>query len=170
MCRRCKQIFFSKENIQMASKNLKKCSTPQIIREMQVKTTVSHHLTTVRMAIIKKSTNRASLVVQWLRIHLEMQGTPVQFLAWSFPASGSFPKSQLFVSGGQSIGTSTSASVLQWVFSVDLLYNWLVWSPCCPRDSQESFPAPQFESINSSVLSLLYGPAFTSCIRLLEKP
>ena len=112
MCRRCKQIFFSKENIQMASKNLKKCSTPQIIREMQVKTTVSHHLTTVRMAIIKKSTNRASLVVQWLRIHLEMQGTPVQFLTWSFPASGSFPKSQLFVSGGQSIGTSTSASVL----------------------------------------------------------
>ena len=32
----------------------------------------------------------------------------------------------------------------------------LVGSPCCPRDSQEYFPAPQFESINSSVLSLLY--------------
>ena len=40
--------------------------------------------------------------------------------------------------------------------------DWLVWSPCCPRDSQESFPAPQFESINSSVLSLLYGSALTS--------
>ena len=34
-------------------------------------------------------------------------------------------------------------------------------SPCCPRDSQESSPAPQFESINSSVLSLLYGPTLT---------
>ena len=65
----------------MVNKNLKKCSTPLIIREMQVKTIVSHHLTTVRMAIIKKSTKRASPVVQWLRIHLEMQGTPVQSLA-----------------------------------------------------------------------------------------
>ena len=38
----------------------------------------------------------------------------------------------------------------------------LVWSPCCPKDSQESFPAPQFENINSSALSLLYGPTLTS--------
>ena len=33
---------------------------------------------------------------------------------------------------------------------------------CSPRDSQESSSAPQFESINSSALSLLYGPALTS--------
>jgi len=45
----------------------------------------------------------------------------------------------------------------QWVIRVDFLYNWLVWSSCCPRDSQESSPALQFESINSLVLSLLYG-------------
>ena len=32
------------------------------------------------------------------------------------------------------------------------------WSPCCPRDSQDSSPAPQFESINSSALSLFYVP------------
>ena len=38
----------------------------------------------------------------------------------------------------------------------------LIWSPCCPRDSQESSPTPQFESISSSVLSLLYSPALTS--------
>ena len=37
-----------------------------------------------------------------------------------------------------------------------------VWSPCSPRNSQESSPAPQFKSINSSALSLLYGPALTS--------
>ena len=36
------------------------------------------------------------------------------------------------------------------------------WSPCCPRDSQESSPAPQWESINSLVLSFLYGPTLTS--------
>ena len=38
----------------------------------------------------------------------------------------------------------------------------LVGPPCCPRDSPESSPAPQFESIHSSALSLLYGPALTS--------
>ena len=37
-----------------------------------------------------------------------------------------------------------------------------VWSPCCPRDSPESSPAPQFERIRSSVLSLLYGLNLTS--------
>ena len=37
-----------------------------------------------------------------------------------------------------------------------------VLSPCCPMESQESSPAPQFESINSSVLSLLYGPTLAS--------
>ena len=36
------------------------------------------------------------------------------------------------------------------------------WSPCCPRDSQESFPAPQSEGINSSALSLFYCLAVTS--------
>ena len=50
----------------------------------------------------------------------------------------------------------------QWIFRVDFLWDWLVWSLCCPRDSQESSPAPQFKSINSSVLSLLYGPTLTS--------
>ena len=50
----------------------------------------------------------------------------------------------------------------QWIFKVDFLYSWLIWSPCSPRDSQESSPAPQFENINSSSLSLLYGPTLTS--------
>ena len=40
----------------------------------------------------------------------------------------------------------------------DLLHNGLVGFPCSPRDSQESFPTPQFKSINSSALSLLHSP------------
>ena len=51
---------------------------------------------------------------------------------------------------------------LQWVFRVDFLSDWLAWTSCSSRDSQEFSPAPQFESIISLVLSLLYGPALTS--------
>ena len=78
----------------------------------------------------------------------------------SFPAPGSFPMSLLLASGGQSIGVS--ASVLPMNIRTDFLQDWPVWSPCSPRDSQESSLTPQFKTINSLVLSFLYSPNLTS--------
>ena len=75
-----------------------------------------------------------------------------------FPAPGSFPVRWLFPSGGQRIGALASALVLPMNIQDVFLQHWLIWSPCYPRDSQASSPAPQFKSINSSMLSLLFFP------------
>ena len=86
--------------------------------------------------------------------------TPFSSCPQSFPASGSFPVSWLFTSGGQSI--STSASVLP--------MNIQCWCPLrlttlislLSKGLSASSLAPQFKSINSSALSLIYDPTLTS--------
>ena len=57
----------------------------------------------------------------------------------------------------------------QRTFSTDFLLDWLVGSPCSPRDSQESSPTPQFKSINSSALSFLHNPTHIHTWQV-EKP
>ena len=71
---------------------------------------------------------------RWCHPTISSSVVPFSSCLQSFPASGSFPMSQFFISGGQSIGISASASVLP--------MNIQDWSPCSPRDSQESSPTP----------------------------
>ena len=80
----------------------------------------------------------------------------------SLPASESFPMSQIFEWGGQILEFQSQYHSFQRNPRADLLQNGLLGSPCSPRDSQGSSPTPQFESINSSALSLLHSPTLTS--------
>ena len=91
---------------------------------------------------------------RWCHPTISSSVVPFSSCPQSFPASESFQMSQLFAPGGQSIGVSASTSVLP--------MNTQDWSPCSPRDFQESSPTPQFKSINSSALSFLYSPTLTS--------
>ena len=75
----------------------------------------------------------------------------------SFPASGSFPMSQIFASGGQSIGASASASVLPMNTQSWFPLGLIGFISLMSKGTLKSFsPAPQLESIIYLVLSLLY--------------
>ena len=83
---------------------------------------------------------------------------PLLLLPLIFPSIRVFSNESALTLGGQSIRASASVlpkNIQGWF---PMGNHWLVWSPCCSRDSQESTPAPQFKSISSSALSLLYGP------------
>ena len=72
----------------------------------------------------------------------------------SFPASGSFLMGQFFTSGGQGIGVSASAPVLPMNIQDWFPLVLRVWSPCSPKDSQESFSTPPKHQFFSPQLSL----------------
>ena len=80
----------------------------------------------------------------------------------SFPASGSFPMSWLFASGGQSIEASASALAFPMNTQSRFPLGLTGLSRFSLRDSPEFSPVPQFKSINSPALSLLYGPTLIS--------
>ena len=101
---------------------------------------------------------------QWCHPTISSPVFPFSYCLQSFPASGSFAVSQFFASGSQIIGASASASV----FPKDI-QDWLPsgltgWISLQSKGLSRSSPTPQFESSNSSALSFLYGPAFTSIL------
>ena len=92
---------------------------------------------------------------------------PLLLCPQSFPASGPFPLHKidsLHHQVAKVLELQLQHQSFQWIFRTDFLWDGLAWSPCRPKDSQESSPAPQFESINSSNLSLLYGPTLKTTV------
>ena len=105
---------------------------------------------------------------QWCHPTISSSVIPFSFRLQSFPATGSFPMSQFFASGGQSIGASASASVLP--------MNIQGWFPLgfslislLSRGISRVFSRITIKRINSLALSILYDSSHI-CTWLLEKP
>ena len=109
-----------------------------------------------------KAYSNSCLSCQWCHPTISSSIVPFSFCLQSFPASGSFLMRQFFAWGGQSIEASPSASVLPGDIQDWFPLGMMVWISLQSKDSQESSPTPQFESINSSVLSFLYSSTLTS--------
>ena len=100
---------------------------------------------------------------QWCHPTISSSVLPFSSCPQSFPATGSFQMSQLFASGGQSVGVSASTSVLPMKTQDWSSLGWTGWISLQSKGlSKESSPTSQFKSINSSVLSFLYSPTLTS--------
>ena len=96
----------------------------------------------------------------WCHLTILSSVVPFSSHLQSFPISGSFPMSQVIVSGGQSI--EASASVLPMNIQDWFPLGWTGWISLQSKGLSKSSPTPQFKSINSSVLSFLYSTTVTS--------
>jgi len=102
--------------------------------------------------------SNSSPLSQWC--HPTITSSIVPFSSWpqSFPVSGPFQGSQFFTSGDQSIGVSTSTSVLTMNIQDQLPLGWIGWIFLQSKTLKDSSLTPQFKSINSLGLSFLYNP------------
>ena len=87
---------------------------------------------------------------------------PLLPLLQSFPVSRSFPRSQFFTSGGQSIGASASASVLQMNIQGWFPLRLTSWISLLSKGLSRVFSNTTVQKHQSLELSLLYGPTLTS--------
>ena len=99
---------------------------------------------------------------QWCNPTISSSAVPYSSCLQSFPASGSFPMSQFFTSGGQSIGVSTSASALPMNIQDWFPLGWTDWISLQSKGLSRVFSNTTVQSINSLVLSFLHSPTLTS--------
>ena len=99
---------------------------------------------------------------RWCHPTISSSVVPFSSRLQFFPASGSFPVSRFFASGGQSIEVSASALVLPMNIQDWFPLEWTGWISLQSKGFSRVFSTPQFKSINSLVLSFLYSPTLTS--------
>ena len=109
-----------------------------------------------------RACSNSCLVIQWCHPAISSSVIPFSSCLQSFPGSGSFLMSQLFASGGQSIGASASASVLPMYIQGWFPLGWTGWISLYSKGLSRVFPNSTYQSITSSVLSLLCDPNLTS--------
>ena len=99
---------------------------------------------------------------RWCHPTISSSVIPFSSCPQSFPTSESFPLSQLFTSGGQSIGVSASTSVLPMNTQDWSSLGWTGWISLQSKGLSRVFSTPQFKSINYSALSFLHSPTLTA--------
>ena len=97
----------------------------------------------------------------WCHPTISSSVVPFSSHLQSFPASGSFPMSQLFALGGQSIGVSASTSVLP-MNTQDWSLEWTGWISLQSKGLSRVFSNTKIQKHQSLVLSFLYSPTLTS--------
>ena len=124
----------------------------------------SMHRNTPGFPVLHSLPEFAQTNVHWVSdaIHPSHPLSPHYSCLQSFPASGSFPVSQLFASGGQCIGASVSTSVLPVNFKGRFPLGLTGLVSLLSKGLSRVFSSNTVQNISTSVLSLLYGPAPTS--------
>ena len=98
----------------------------------------------------------------WYHPIISSSVVPFSSCLQSFPESRSFLISQFFYQVAKVLEFQHQHQSFQWIFRINVFRIDRFGLLACPRDSQESFPIPQFKSINSSALSFLYGLSLAS--------
>ena len=108
--------------------------------------------------------SNSSPLSRWWHPTILSSVIPFSSCLQTFPASGSFK----WISSSHQVSKVLEFQLqhqsFQRIFKTDFLQDWLVWSPCCPRNSHESSPTPQLKSITSLALSFLYSPMSHPCM------
>ena len=99
---------------------------------------------------------------RWCHPTISSSAVPFSSCPQSFPASRSFPVSQIVASGSQSIGVSGSTSVISMNTQDWSLLRWTGWISLQSKGFSRVFSNATVQSINSLALSFLHSPTLTS--------
>ena len=156
---------FKKSSLKSLGQELSIASSVQVSRSVVSDFLQPHELQHARLPCPSPTSEAYSNSCpssRWCYQTISSSVVPFSSCLQSFPASASFPVSQFFASGGRRIGASASASVLPMDIQDWFPLGWTGWISLQSKGlSIESSPTPQFKSISSSGLSLLYSPTRT---------